>query len=306
MGTWVHLAVEAADEKTATDAVNEVIAELQRIEGVCDFHNPDSALSAANLELSRDGHTYLGGDILFLTGKALEFARETDGAFDPTVAPLMKLWDFSGEDKRAPSTESIAHALDSISYKKLELNKETIRSLKDQRGLALDFGGIAKGYAADRACEILKSRGVDTGLVQVGGSIVAYGRKRSGRMWRIGIQHPRKNRTFHSFELMDAGVATSGDYQKYFEEDGIRYHHVLNPHTGFPVQNVISVTVVAKDGISADAYSTALMVLGDVTEDYATLLSETCEENGMSAVAILSTGDILEAGNWESLPSKID
>jgi len=209
---------------------------------------------------------------------ALEVSAKSGGAFDPTVFPLLKLWGFydsTGYDHKLPSKEEIEEVLMFVDYRMIEIEADTIR-LDLKRAKGVDLSGIAKGYAVDRAVEVLRREGVKTGLVDAGGDIFCFGERRIGwfvetfakakTRWSIGIRHPRSanpNETIGVIRVDSGAIATSGDYENYFEVDGIRYHHLMDPATGMPARGVISATVLAPTATQADAWATALFVLGE-------------------------------------------
>jgi thiamine biosynthesis lipoprotein len=197
--------------------------------------------------------------------RALYYAKASGGAFDPTVGPLVKLWGIGTDASRIPSDEEIGEALALIDYNDIEIDKTKGRAFLTKRGMALDLGAIAKGYAADEAVKILVQNGIKRGIIDLGGNIFAYGEREKERPWRIGVQDPRESRGAYIgvLELRNKSVVTSGVYERYFEEDGKRYHHILSTITGRPVETgLLSVTIIAGSSIDADALSTAAFALG--------------------------------------------
>ncbi|HHX18004.1 MAG TPA: FAD:protein FMN transferase [Clostridium sp.] len=206
-------------------------------------------------------------DTFFVIQKALEYGELTNGAFDISIYPLVKLWDIKSQNKNIPSKEEINAVLDLVDYKKIKLNFDEKTVFLEKEGMSIDLGGIAKGYAVDEVRGILVEGGTKHGLIYMGGDIAVIGNKPEGGLWRIGIEDPRyKNegsRFFAVTESADLSVVTSGDYQRYVEIDGKRYHHIFNPYTGYPAEtNVMSTTVIGKSSIDADALATAIFVLG--------------------------------------------
>jgi len=206
-------------------------------------------------------------DLFALLTRGVEIGRLTGGAFDITWAALWGLWDFRAEEPRVPPAQEIAARAALVDYRRVELDPggdgraPTVRL--PEKGMAIGLGGIAKGYALERAAQVLRSRGVESFLVLAGGQVLASGGK-GDEAWRVGIRDPRGAREefFALLPLRDGSLSTSGDYERYFVRDGVRYHHVLDPRTGRPSRGVQSATVVADDPVLADALSTALMVLG--------------------------------------------
>lgn len=220
------------------------------------------ALNASNgetVECSAD-------DILpALIETALTISDATDGAFDPTLAPVLDAWGFTKDERRVPSADELKELLSHTGCGKVALEKTadgwTVTLLD---GAQLDLGGIAKGYAAGRVRTILREAGVTSAIISLGGNVAAVGKKPDGSAWTVGLQDPdRPEAYFGTVSIEDACVVTSGAYQRYFEENGVCYHHILDPHTGCPAESgVKSVSVVAQDDTLADALSTALFVMG--------------------------------------------
>jgi thiamine biosynthesis lipoprotein len=200
---------------------------------------------------------------------ALEVAERTDGAFDPTAGALVHAWKFDREAQEFPPDSVILSATGLVDYHRVELSGDSVRI---GRGQWLDLGGIAKGYAIDLAVAKLTEMGIDRGIVDAGGDLFLLGDK-SGTPWRTGVRHPRdRERLIHVLEIRNASVCTSGDYERYFVKDGRRYTHIFDPRTGYPVADVMSVTVVGERAALVDAYATGFFVLGpergiEVAED---------------------------------------
>ena len=193
---------------------------------------------------------------------ALSASERTGGAFDPTVYPLVKLWGFTDELRKVPSPDERAEALNHVGIQNVSLSGTTVTLAE---GSMLDFGGIAKGYAAERCAELLAQAGVEAALLSLGGNVQTLGSKPDGTLWTVGIANPEApseaiaKLTFSGSKAL----VTSGGYQRYFEENGVRYHHILDPKTGCPAESgLTSVTVLADSGTLADALSTALFVMG--------------------------------------------
>lgn len=220
------------------------------------------ALNASNGETVECG----ADDILpALIETALTISDATEGAFDPTLAPVLDAWGFTKDERRVPSADELKELLSHTGCGKVALEKTadgwTVTLLD---GAQLDLGGIAKGYAAGRVRTILREAGVTSAIISLGGNVAAVGKKPDGSAWTVGLQDPdRPEAYFGTVSIEDACVVTSGAYQRYFEENGVCYHHILDPHTGCPAESgVKSVSVVAQDDTLADALSTALFVMG--------------------------------------------
>lgn len=200
---------------------------------------------------------YSAPEATALFALALEIHRHSEGCFDVTVAPLSELWGFLGGPLRVPTPEARRAALQHVGMAKIKV-AET--GLSVPASMALDWGGIAKGYGIDQAAQALKARGVSRGLLNAGGDMFCWGTNPQGRPWQVGIKHPRKEGYLGVLSIRDLGAATTGDYQRFFMQGGIRYHHVFDPRTGQPARGKQSVTVVGPEASLCDALSTALFV----------------------------------------------
>ncbi|MEI7885246.1 MAG: FAD:protein FMN transferase [Clostridia bacterium] len=204
-------------------------------------------------------------DTLAVLKRGLEFSKDSKGAFDMTIRPLTALWGFGHKDNFIPEKQEIHKIMKLVDYKALILDEAASTAYLQHSGQAIDLGGIAKGYAADEVKRILLEYEITNALINLGGNIVTIGSKPDGSPWRIGIQNPLAERGEYvgSLETRDQTIVTSGSNERFFIKDGIRYHHILDPRTGYPVQNqLLSVTVICQNSMDADALTTALFVLG--------------------------------------------
>ncbi len=195
--------------------------------------------------------------VLDLYDKALQVYQDSNGFFDITVGPLTRLWGFIDKKYQLPPPEEIEKTLKIVGMEKTKKEKGRLVLLPD---MEFDWGGIAKGLGIDLATEALKKTGITRSFINSGGDLFCWGKNPSNQPWKIGIMHPRKKGYLGVLSLSELGVATTGDYQRYFEIDNIRYHHVLDPHTGYPSRNKQSVTVIGPRALYCDALSTALFV----------------------------------------------
>ena len=195
---------------------------------------------------------------------SLEYSRLTDGLFDITAGPLINLWAINPPDGHVPTDEELAAVLPKIDYKKIDLSEENKVGLSEE-GMSINLGAIAKGTISDHLKTQLKADGVTSAIINLGGNVLMIGGKPDGNDFAIGIQDPNDDRGAYllSVSLKDKAVVTSGDYERYFEVDGVRYHHILNPKTGYPADtNIAQVTIVADTGEQADGLSTSVLLLG--------------------------------------------
>lgn len=238
---------------------------LDRINELMSTYDPESELSRFNASGETEWFE-VDPETALVVRRALEIAELSGGAFDPTVGRLVRMWSFgSGERSFVPPTdEEIREALKTVGYRRVVVRDEPPAIRKDHSLVELDLSAIAKGYGSDEIARVLLDGGVEHLFVEIGGEVVTRG-TRQGRPWRVGIERPDElARSLHStIELDDAALATSGDYRNFFEADGVRYSHTIDPTTGRPVTHPLaSVTVIADDCMTADALATALMVLG--------------------------------------------
>ena len=199
-----------------------------------------------------------------LLALALDYSAKTDGLFDPTIGPVSSLWDFHAEDPEAPRDELIQEALPLVDYRNVTLSGNTVTFRK--KGMMLDLGGIAKGYIADRIKDYLTEQGVTSAIINLGGNVLCIGSRPDGTPFQVGIQQPFEEGTatdMKPLQIRDQSVVTSGIYQRYFETDGIFYHHILDPKTGFPCENELaSVTIICDQSADGDALSTSCFLMG--------------------------------------------
>jgi len=237
-----------------------VFEEFKRLEGILSNFSDTSEVS----RLNKTGRLYVGRELKALIKKSIQVSRESNGAFDITCAPLVDIWKKAIHDKVLPEKKEINRALSLVGYKNIYIDENTGLVIFLKKNMAIDLGAIAKGFAIDSAIEKLKALGVNSALINAGGEIYCLG-TRSGRPWKVAIQDPRKSKdTIAVLPLSNKAISTSGDYQQFFEIKDKRYSHIIDPHTGYPVDNgLIQVTVVADDATTADFLSTAVFVLGE-------------------------------------------
>ena len=210
-------------------------------------------------------------DTFYVIEKALEYGRLTEGTFDITIGPIVKLWGISTDKARVPDKDEIEDKLTLVDYKKVTLDRDAGTVYLEQKGMAMDLGAIAKGYAADEAARILREAGVKSALLNLGGNIITIGAKPDGASWRIGLQDPRSADTgenhFAIVEVSNATIVSSGDYERFiveeFKKTGERYHHIFDPKTGYPARSgLMASTIISSSSIDADALSTILFIMG--------------------------------------------
>ncbi len=251
--------VDDRGRDAATGLARAAVAEARRIETKFSRYRPTSVISEINAAAG-GSPVALADATEFLIQAALDLATLTEGRFDPTVGVLRQAWDFRKAE--VPSEASIRDLLPRVDARAVSLRYGTVRLARE--AMELDLGGVGKEYAADRVAELLKARGVESALVNLLGDVRTVGRRGDGNPWVIGVQHPRDRSRFR-FILRakeDCGIATSGDYERGFEIDGVRYHHILDATTGYPARGIASATVVAPTAFEAGRLATAAFLLG--------------------------------------------
>lgn len=242
---------------------DSAFARLKEIDGELAMWNEGSGLAALN-RAAGSGPRRVSADLLAVASRGLELARSTEGIFDPTVGPLVRLWGIGGPSPRLPSRGEEAAARALVGWSRVAIDADA-SAIALERGMALDFGALAKGYGAMEAARLLKGRGLRSGLVDVGGCVIAIGSGPRGEAWKIGVQDPGAPRgsPLGYFSVRDSAVDTSGCYERYFEKDGRRYPHIFDTRTGLPVDgSTVSATVVTPLSINSDGPPLALIVLG--------------------------------------------
>ncbi len=265
----VSITAYGKNQSQVEDAVDAAFQEIFRVEEIADRYDPESEIARVNVEAAK-GPVAVSEELWEMIVTGLEVYEASDGVFDITIAPLADTWDVIGRGERGdapPSQEEIESALALVGVDKLVLD-EGARSVSFTReGVGIDLGGIAKGFALDRAEEALTSHGVDSGIVDMISTSLTLGEKpeaAEGPEWLIAVSNPRGEGYLATFSLPgQTYISTSGDNQRYFEYGGVRYHHIVDPRTGYPAQGAIEVTVVGgRSGAWADAMSTAAFVMG--------------------------------------------
>ena len=261
MGTTLEVRAIGADVARLERALDAAVAEIQRVEDLMTDWRP-SPLETLNAAAGL-GPQAADAEILDVLELAQGVGELTGGAFDITFAGVGKLWDFKAKPPVVPSPEQIRAALQRVGYQRLSIDRNA-GTLVLPAGMRIGLGGIAKGYGVDRAMFVLMQHGVEHGVVNAGGDLKALGTK-FGAPWEIAIVHPReRERVIAVLPVSNTCVVTSGDYERFFELDGVRYHHILDPRTGYPSTGCMSATVSAPDAALADALATSMCVLGPV------------------------------------------
>src|SRR5215813_6792831 len=263
MGCVYTIAVYGHDLARLREAVAAALDEVDRIDRLMSNYKNDSELSRVNREAAK-APVKVDHELFDFIAECLRYSRESEGAFDITVGPLMKAWGFFRGEGRMPGEAELAEARSRVGYRRVILNRKDGTIYFDRAGVELDLGGIAKGYAVDRAVAVLKRYGVTSALLSAGGStIYALGSPPGKPAWEIEVQDPvERDKIATRVRLKDRALSVSGSYEKFFELNGERYSHIMDPSTGRPVQGVLSVVVITGDGVSGDALDNVFYVFG--------------------------------------------
>ncbi|GEK91867.1 FAD:protein FMN transferase [Alkalibacterium kapii] len=263
LGTVANIKVYNKDSEEALDKAFERVTQL---DDWFAMQKEDSEISEVNRQAGI-APVKVSEEVYHVMERALYYAEESDGAFDPTIGSMTSLWNIGQENAAVPEEEALNEVLEVVDYNLVELNEEDQTIYLKKEGMKVDLGGIAKGYITDEAARILKDEGVNTAIIDLGGDIVVVGNSTRGETepWRVGIQNPFKERgeIMGLVELVDSAIVTSGIYERNFEENGESYHHLLDPETGYPFDNNISgISIIADNAMDGDAIATAAFAMG--------------------------------------------
>ena len=259
MGTVIGVELCSEDRQAGETAIDAVMEEMHRIDALMSVYKAESELSVVNREAAIRP-VAVSTEMMQLLKRAVYFSQISNGAFDITYAAVGRLFDY--RERIKPNKGQLAEARKAVGYRNLLLDytANTVRFGKP--GMCIDLGGFAKGYAVDNAISLLRARGIVHANVSAGSDSRVIGDQR-GRPWMAGVRDPvRANKVIVALPLKDTSISTSGDYERFFEEDGIRFHHLIDPATGLSPQGVRSVTILAQDGLTTEAFSKMVFVLG--------------------------------------------
>jgi thiamine biosynthesis lipoprotein len=261
MSTNVIITVAAPESIQVLQAIEAGFGEVARLTHLLSEWLPDSEVSRVNQQAGI-APVPVSEELFHVVEKSIEVGRESEGTFDITWAALAGLWDFKAAKPRVPTPEELRPRLALIDYRKVALDHARHSIYLQKAGMRMGLGGIAKGYIVDRVSGVLLQRGFANHVVVAGGEVFAAGR-RGGKKWTVGILHPRDQQVFAELEIENEAVTTSGNYERYFVLEGVRYHHILDPRTGMPSRGMASATILAKSAFEADSYDTACVLLGE-------------------------------------------
>lgn len=257
MDTYMVLQAYGENAQAAVDAAADEVNRLDALLSTGDEHSEVAQINAGMTDTISD-------DTAYLLERSLELYQDTNGAFDIAIYPVMQAWGFPTQEFTVPTRETLDALLPLTDAADISYDAQAKTVHFEKEGMQIDLGGIAKGYTSSRIMDIYRQYGVASGLVNLGGNVQVYGTKTDGSLWRIAIQSPDDENSYLGvLAASDLAVITSGGYERYFEQDGVVYHHIIDPATGYPANNgLVSVTIVSADGTLADGLSTSLFIMG--------------------------------------------
>lgn len=262
MGSRFDITVVESNSAKANEYIDLAIAEITRIEKLISSWDKNSQTYKITQNAGIKP-VVVPNELFELINRSLLISKLTDGAFDISYASMDKIWKFDGTMSEMPSEETIKLSVSKVGYKNILLDKEKQSVFLKLKGMKIGFGAIGKGYAADKAKELLISKGAKAGIINASGDMNTWGKQPNGKDWFIAISNPlNKNKAFATLPIKNGAVVTSGDYEKFINFDGIRYSHIIDPRTGIPSSGIISVTVFAAKAELADALATSVFVMG--------------------------------------------
>ena len=263
MGNHFEITVVGADETWANEKIELAVNEIKRIEKLLTTFSEDSETNLINKNAGI-APVYVSEEIILLIERALRISSVTQGAFDISYGSVNKsLWNFDTTMSALPNVDQAKESVRLINYKNILIDKAAGTVFLKEKGMRIGFGGIGKGYAAEKAKALMQAEGVESGVVNASGDLTTWGNMPNGDKWTIGIVHPEMaNSVFSYMNVSDLSVATSGNYEKYVVIDGKKYSHTINPKTGLPVTGIKSVTIVSTNAEVADAMATPVMIMG--------------------------------------------
>ncbi|HUH75439.1 MAG TPA: FAD:protein FMN transferase [Chitinophagales bacterium] len=296
MGSEFDITIVAKDSLSAENYIDQAIAEIARIENLISDWKSTSQVSEVNQNAGiRPVKVDL--EVFKLTQRAIEFSKITDGAFDISFAAMDKIWKFDGSMTSLPDEATLSKAIEKVGYQNIILDSVEMTVFLKLPGMKIGFGATGKSYAADKAKALMIVHNVEAGIINASGDITTWGNPPNGHPWKIGINHPFKlYKSADILKIKNGAIVTSGDYQKYAEINGKRYSHIINPTTGMPSTELTSVTVIGKNAETANAFSTAIMVIGK--KGGLQLLKKSPDFAGL---IINNSGKIIKSKNYKKI-----
>ncbi len=299
LGTVVEITLIGNNKAALEDAMTAAFARITEIEMVADRFTSESEISAVNRRKT-PATIAVSADMLRMLLISRKVSDLTGGAFDVTVAPLVDLWGFD-VGGRLPARDEIERELSRVDYHRVAIDEASSTITPTDGSVRLELGGIAQGYAAGEVERLIRERGIKSGVINISGDIAVIGDK-NGKPWRIGVQDPRDtDKLCAVINAKDIAIVTSGNYERCFFVDGVKYHHILNPKTGYPARGCASVTVVTRDVVIADALSTAIFVLGP---DEGMKLAGTLD--GVEVLIVTEEGEMIYSPGLSTIMEPVD
>ncbi|WP_163394787.1 FAD:protein FMN transferase [Flavobacterium limi] len=294
MGGRFDISIVAQDSLTAEQNINEVIAEISRIESLISDWKPDSQVSEVNQNAGIKP-IKVDREVFELTQRAIRFSEITNGGFDISFAALDRVWKFDGSMTEMPSAEAIKKSVEKVGYKNIVLDSVQSTIFLKLKGMKIGFGALGEGYATDKCRTMMLAKGIKAGIINGSGDMSTWGKQPNGEDWKIGMTNPFKPEKLLAVVPLNQGaVTTSGNYEKYVVFSGKRYSHIINPATGYPATGLCSVTVFGPNAETANGLSTSIMVLGK--EEGLLLLQKFPE---YSSVMITDNGKVIKSKNFK-------
>ena len=299
MGSRFEITVVAKDSTQSNNYIDLAVGEITRIEKLISSWDPASQTSEINRNAGIKP-VKVDEELYNLIVRSIEISRLTEGAFDISFASMDKIWKYDGSMAEMPSEEAIKQAVSKVGYANIILDPKNFTVFLKLEGMKIGFGAIGKGYAADKAKQLLIENGVSAGIINASGDMSAWGKQPKGELWKVAITNPMdKNKAFALLPLQNNAVVTSGNYEKHVTFNGVRYTHIIDPRSGYPATGIISVTVFAPKAEIADALATSIFVMGkDVGVDLVNQLPQT------ECIIINEKGDVFTSKNIEIEPLK--
>lgn len=287
MGSRFDITVIAQTEEESKTYIDLAVQEIKRIEGLISSWNPNSQTSLINKNAGIQP-VKVDKELFELIERAIKISHLTDGAFDISYASMDRIWKFDGSMKTMPTGDAIQRSIAKVGHANIILDTKGAKVYLRKKGMKIGFGAIGKGYAADKAKQLLQQKGVLGGIINASGDMNTWGKQTNGKPWNVGITNPlNKNKIFALFPLDNRAVVTSGNYEKYVEFNGTRYSHIIDPRTGYPSSGIVSVSVFAPSAELADALATSVFVMG--TEVGINLINQL---KGVDCIVVEDTGKI--------------
>lgn len=297
MGSRFDITVVASDSIQAHEYIDLAANEISRIEALISSWDKDSQTSLINKNAGLKP-IKVDNELFLLIERALIISKLTDGAFDISYASMDRIWNFDGSMSQIPNEIDIKNSIALVGFGKIQLNKEESTVFLTQKGMKIGFGAIGKGYAADKAKELLLKLDVVAGIINASGDMITWGKQPNNEDWKVAITNPlNKESSYALLPIYEKAIVTSGDYEKFTEFDGIRYSHIIDPRTGYPATGIISVSVLAPKAELADALATSIFVMGKEAG-----LDRINQIPNVECIIIDDQGNVSTSNNIEIIP----